>query len=466
MRRKLFAFILLFSAIYTLSSCLGNDDNDYVYSNETGITAFSLGTLKQERDTISSTGADSTYIGSLNCSSYVFYIDQTLNHIYNPDSLPYGVDPTKVLCTITSKASGTVTLKSLTSDSLSYYSSTDSIDFSQPRIFRVYSISGLSSRDYTVQINIHKEKAGKFTWRVAGQSEALANLVAMKAVAKDGKIYVFGQDLQGVRIYSTSETGTPSWNEHVPNIELNSSIYNNVAVFNGNFYVLSDGKLLSSADAETWTEVSSPAITRLLGASSKHMYGLDAAGRICGSDNGTDWDVEALDTEADLLSLGNFNLLTQPLKTNSGLNRVTLIGTSATDAQVWSKVEESGDQAQIQPWTYYEVAQEVGIRTPNVENLQVVNYNGKMMAFGGKGIGNHAGRAAFSRFRVSVDGGLTWQTDSLYDIPGTLESAEDNFALVCDSQNYLWLICGKSGQVLRGRLTDLGWKKEEGYFKE
>jgi hypothetical protein len=50
--------------------------------------------------------------------------------IFNLDSLPYGTDPTKVVFTASTKNSGVVFVKSLTSDSVSYYSS-DSIDFTK-----------------------------------------------------------------------------------------------------------------------------------------------------------------------------------------------------------------------------------------------------------------------------------------------------------------------------------------------
>jgi hypothetical protein len=55
-------------------------------------------------------------------------------------------------------------LKSLTSDSLLTYTSTDSIDFSQPRTFRVISTDGEHYRDYTVNLQVRQTVAGVLHW--------------------------------------------------------------------------------------------------------------------------------------------------------------------------------------------------------------------------------------------------------------------------------------------------------------
>ena len=141
MKRARLSFALLSSAVFLLTSCLKDDDKNVTYYEDTAITAFSVGTLKWRVDSVTKTGNDTVYQKKLEGKKYAFYIDQLKREVYNPDSLPYGVDGKKVLCTITSRNAGIVLLKSATSDSMKYYSNTDSIDFSQPRTFRVYSNS-------------------------------------------------------------------------------------------------------------------------------------------------------------------------------------------------------------------------------------------------------------------------------------------------------------------------------------
>ena len=56
-------------------------------------------------------------------------------------------------------------MKSLTSDSLRYFSSgNDSIDFTQPRIFRVFATDGSGSRDYKVSLKVRTQEAGQLMW--------------------------------------------------------------------------------------------------------------------------------------------------------------------------------------------------------------------------------------------------------------------------------------------------------------
>ena len=85
----------LLSAIFVFTSCLNSDNEVTTYYGDTAITSFSVGTLKYYKHTTSSTGKDSVYQTTLSCSGYKFYIDQAKREIYNPDSLPYGIDGTK-----------------------------------------------------------------------------------------------------------------------------------------------------------------------------------------------------------------------------------------------------------------------------------------------------------------------------------------------------------------------------------
>jgi hypothetical protein len=58
----------------------------------------------------------------------------------------------------------------MTSDSLFYYSSTDSVDFSQPREIRVYALNGSGYRAYTVTFNVEKGSTSTKQWeRVANE---------------------------------------------------------------------------------------------------------------------------------------------------------------------------------------------------------------------------------------------------------------------------------------------------------
>lgn len=158
MKLKLTSLVVLLAAACMLSSCLNSDDDttEYNYSKDTAISAFTLGTLNRYLHTTSSTGADSIYKTTVTGSYYKMVIDQLGRQIYNTDSLPYGTDAKHVLATITAVNNGIILIKNVDSDSLRYYSSTDSIDFSTPRTVRIVSQDGQRYADYTVTLNVRK----------------------------------------------------------------------------------------------------------------------------------------------------------------------------------------------------------------------------------------------------------------------------------------------------------------------
>ena len=160
----------------TLVSCLGDNDDDTTVYSDTAITQFTLGTLNRYTQTTSSkTGNDTIIKSTLTGSAYKMSIDQLSRRIYNNTDLPVGTDIQHVVCTITAKNSGVVALQSMTSDSLRLYASTDSIDFSQPRVFRVYaSGNGTLYRDYTVTLTVNDTTGITFGWTLERTDEALA----------------------------------------------------------------------------------------------------------------------------------------------------------------------------------------------------------------------------------------------------------------------------------------------------
>lgn len=184
MRKQLLSMASFALAITTLSSCLG-ESTSYTYYNDAAITAFKLGTLKRTMHTLKKTdGTDSTYTTTLDCSGYTFYIDQNEGRIWNADSLPVGINTSKALCTITTKnSSSAMPVKSLNSDSLSWYSSTDSLDFSSVREFRVYNSNGTACRTYTVQVNVHNEEADSCVWTQLPENSQIASFTEMKALS-------------------------------------------------------------------------------------------------------------------------------------------------------------------------------------------------------------------------------------------------------------------------------------------
>lgn len=170
----------------TLTSCL-NDNDDIVSAlySDAAITGFSLSAINRYYTTTSSsTGNDTIVKTTLTTSSYAMTIDALNHRIYNEKELPVGTDVRHVLCTVSTKNSGPVAIKSMTSDSLSWFSTTDSIDFSQPRVLRVFSTDGTAHCDYTVTLNVSATTGLTFGWTKV-TNIGNVDFSAYKAVATD-----------------------------------------------------------------------------------------------------------------------------------------------------------------------------------------------------------------------------------------------------------------------------------------
>ena len=164
MNKYISALCALIIGTLSLSSCLNSsDDSELTYYNDTAITTFSLSTVNRYVHTTTSAGKDSVYKKTLS-SPVTFNIDQYRRVIYNTDSLFADCDLSHVLVSIGAKNNGYVVIKSLISDTLFNYSSTDSLDFSQPREIRVYANDGSGYRAYDVVINKHKTETNKLLW--------------------------------------------------------------------------------------------------------------------------------------------------------------------------------------------------------------------------------------------------------------------------------------------------------------
>ncbi len=465
MRKILSTFAITVLAVTLLSSCLNSADEDSLSYDDTAITSFSVGKLNLYLHTTSSTGADSVYQKTVEGKNQRFYIDQIAGVIYNPDSLPYGTDAAHVLVFIGTKNGGGIALKSLTSDSLSYFSDKDSIDFTSPRVFRVFSYSQQAQRDYTVHVNVHKEIGSAFNWKKVGESTAFAQFQGMKAVACNGKMYLFGRNGSHTEIYG-SEYGT-DWTG--TNTLMEADAYKSVVVKGDALFVFDNGNV-RKMDGSSWTDISSPQnVKQLVGSSEKALYAVWKNREVLMSaDDGITWTEETVADNAAMLPVQDFSLVAMPLKTNPELSRLTLLGnrnagatSQDSTATVWFKIEEGSTAGE---WSHIPFADGNRYPMPYLKGTTAVAYGDDILAMGGGGQGTDAS-ASFSTAYTSKDGGITWKPAPTYNVPKEL-SSNGIFALMKDKNNYLWLICGGTGQIWRGRLNSLGWAAEQKTFTE
>ena len=463
MFKKILPIFMLCAIALSMASCLEDEKETLVYYDDTAVTGFSIGNLNKYITVKSSSDSDSIVKSVIDASSYRFTINNATREIYNVDSLPVGVDIKKVLCTVSTKNSGLAVWYMKSSegkDSMTYCSSTDSVDFTNTRELRVYNTSMTAFRRYTVKVNVHKEVADSFVWKNLATTTAFANLQTMKMISVGNTMYVFGFDGTKTILYGANRNGFANFVES--NIVLGADTYKNVAVYNGLVYFL-NGTSVETIDANgvvASVDAATP-IKRLLGAGNNRLYAYSAEGAMLYSVDGKLWMPCGMDGAVASLPTNDINLLAMPSKTNSDTYLLSLVGNDSSSkfANVWGKIEEDVEVANEQPWTQY-LMEDNRFRLPALANLQTFVYQRKLMAIGGNGINGNSDKA-FSKIYSSQDAGLTWQTDTSFVLPKTFAPEGDVFAMTIDADNYIWLVSASNGQIWRGRLNKLGWTNKE-----
>lgn len=456
----------------SLTSCL-NEGTEYTYYDDTAITSFQLGTLNRTLHKTKSDGSDNSYVKTLSCSSYNFNIDHARSLIWNNDSLPTGIDVAKVICTVSTKNSGSIGIKHLDSDTLDSYSSTDSIDFTSPRLFCVYNSNGTAYRAYTISINVHQEEGDSCLWTQVATDGKIAKLTNMKALSLEDNMYLFGNEGETPKLYTTTINDGVNWTELATTPILSKDAYKNIIKKSGVFFCISDGKLLKSTDAINWEEVISTDIKQLIASSSHNLYALSADNKIMSSANdGLTWNEEELDTDASYIPTEDISYSCRTLQTDGNAEKVVIIGNRNLDtypydlyAHVWTKIEEYGDGSRNHVWSYTTQSWDNNNRPKRAKNWQIIDYDSpNFKGICGEGIGN-CKATALSNIYQSGDDGITWLKDSVMRVPSGLYTDEATFTMTKDKDQSVWIICGGTGQVWKARINRLAWKKEEGIFE-
>lgn len=454
MKRKFFAFIALITATLSLSSCLSSDETTVEYTHDTAITAFSLGSL--DRYTKTKAGKDTLLKANVKGSDYKFYIDQAQRLIYNVDSLPCGVRDTAILATISSKNNSPILLMDInkTDSVAAYYSSSDSINFSKPRLIRVYSSDYSAYAQYQVTVNVHKELPYEFKWHELAQNNSqLAAFSDLKAVACGDDIYVFGKTAEGTQVLKSAINDGSAWSSIMMNVNLSRDAYQSAVALEGKLYISDGGKVYASADAARWELVSSENedVKQLIGASSKNLYAYNtAAGISVSKDKGVSWEQEKLDTDKAYLPKQNISMNVAGVLSAKDVENVMLLGTrdkalKDTVATTWLRtVDYANEDGQ---WNYLEIENNKSGKMPWLDQVITCAADTGFVALGSNG-----------KWYKSQDAGLTWKQDAMVVLPAKF-ATEGRFAFCRDKQHYYWII--RNGYVWRGRFNIDGWSKED-----
>lgn len=445
----------LLTAMLLLTSCLkSDDDNNSTLSSDAAITSFTLGTLNRYIHTTSSTGADSIYKTTVVGSNYKFSIDQENHRIFNADSLPVGTDVKHVLCTVSALNNGVILLKSEVSDTLFYFSSTDSLDFSNPRELHVLASDGSAEQIYTVNVNVHQEEAEKFVWSQHSKSNEIAALEAMNAVYLGEYLYVYGVKSGKTVGYVTTDGET--WTS-LAEID-DAKAYQNMLVLNNVIYMIANGSLQKTQDGKTWEVIKSDvAVKQLVASSYTELYALSADNKMMVSlDEGQTWEEDDLDEDISWLPTEEMAYVCVPLRMTAYADYILLAGTSpaiSSISSVWRKIVEYDLQGLEDKWVYMERTDDNRFALPQLLHLQLMAYDDGVLAFGARD-------GAFSSIYQTRDNGINWKKNSKYQLPEKFNGNVDSFAAATDG-NEIWLLSGSTGEVWQGHLNRLAWEKKE-----
>lgn len=471
MKSKTINIAVLLAALFSLVSCLDTNDGDYVYTDDSAVTAFSVTSAKKAVHVKASNGADSVYYTTATLTAYKFVIDQQRCVIYNPDSLPYGVDPTKLLVSANSLNSGSLVLKSMTSDSLSYFSTTDSLDFSKPRELQVYSLSGAAVRKYEVRVNVHQEPADKFNWTKLPNPTAFTSATGVKSfvvttASGTTRRFLLASDGTTTTVYRAD--GDDAWTAATPdfNHTLAAETYRSAAVKHDTLFVCDNGVVMATTDGNTWTQqtTAEAGVARIIAANPIRLYAYNNEGAMVSSDDsGKTWKAASIDESASLLPNGDIAYATLPLATNANAYRTLLIGSvpeaSTTAFSIWGKIDEGTAYSENQPWMFYDHNTLNRHELSLMQNFSAFTYDGKIMVVGNED------RVYLPNFYGSRDGGITWKADSVITSPlGFFVTGP--YTVSVDKDNFIWFVSGKTGETWRGRINRLGWKKEQYEYYE
>ena len=397
----------MLGALLLMTSCLNSSDNETTVYSDTAITAITLGTLNRYTKTTSSkTGNDTIIKSTLTGSGYTMTIDQLTSEIYNQDWLPSGTDLQHVVVSsVTAKNNGIVTIKSLNSDSIAFVSSSDSIDFTSPRIFRVYSSDLNNHRDYTVTLHCDPYEGVTFSWKKVSTNDELQGWTNKQLVSFEDTVYLVDENTVSLTFEA---------------------------------YRLNGQNIEKTEDMKTWTTVSSCNLKQLLGTGTNSFYGLSNDGKMMRSDdNCKTWQEEATDEDASMLPVRDMALLSWDYAPLDSTDYVLMAGTNKDGKMCfWREIYEYAKATKGGQWVYMPVDDNNLYTLPQQEGLSLVYYKGDVLALGSNAI-----------IYQTRDQGITWRASSNYALPSNVTGSR--MSMCVDINGNLWVMTN-TGELWQG----------------
>lgn len=457
------SFLLMSIAI---SSCLNSDDT-YEASSDATIRAFGIDTITK-----------GVY--------YKFTIDQLKREIYNVDSLPVGSDTIidRILIdTLTYNGWITTGLQ----DTL--FNKEDSVDLRKPIKLKVHAMDGITVREYTIKVNVHKQDPDSLIWNqmqslpaspVAGKQKS----VIMRNDAEQELLYVYTSNTTAYRS-SLANPGRLSWNSVAVSGMPADANLGSIVNFKNNLYVATQsGKVFYSEDGAGWQEVNiqeanvsqamymKTLVTTLhkddlTGITEETLVGIleDGARKFfCISTDGKSWTRGNEEVSADFPTSDLYSTL---FTNASGIKQVVIVGNTevASSAEETEKVTVPWATINGLSWSPLDTDSDLGCKI--AVNPSIMYYGGAFYMMGGEFETIYSALVGIAWYDAPAK--FKYPTEKIVT-PGEGEEEETveyislfkgkgEYSLTIDKEHYIWIVWN-DGEVWRGRQNKLGFAKQ------
>jgi hypothetical protein len=427
-------------------SCLGSDD----INNVTEIKDAQISSFVLANDSVT------------DLANVKFTIDQVNGFIFNNDSLPYGTQISKVICTLTySTGVSAVSVEQESTDSTIWWNGTDSLDFSKPIKFTTTAYDGATKKTYKAWVNIHQIIPDLMVWERWAAPLAGINADEQKVVkhTRNGEeVYLMYSKTSGANsLHYSAATDVKNWSElPLSGLPAATTDISQVTIYENTLYAPADGNIYRSEDGASWTKVEqTPVVKAILGVLKEGRNTRSMLAAIIENGNSrffAGMNNEGVWTEGNAApddfpvsgfgSLGYYRMSNEYITVVAGKDKAGRLSnaTWGTDNTLsWALL--SGEQD-----NFFE----------KKAGVMLALYDNKFYLMGGI---NAEGKAS-KDIHVSIDNGVTWSpADSLKAFPETY-IARGYASVHVDESKYMLIFGGKTSngvktldELWRGRIN-------------
>lgn len=462
-RMKKYLVLLLATIPFLVGSCIS--DKEVSYDDYCYISEVSLGSIKREVHMLDTLGNDTIIKTSYTGSNFDMVINQRKLTIENKDSLLYGSLLQAVLVNITySGARLAYRIKDDIDSTWLAYSSEDSMDLRKPVELLLIANDGLSTRKYTLKLNVHQQEGDSLYWNKVGDVvPQLQGMSQQQALMVQGSLAVLGKKSDAIILMERTADGT--WNESPTNLPAEANVETAVRRSNAFFVSTTDGDIYTTTDGKDWQKLNAPQSPGLVlaGATTSYLYALkDGELYRCSENEQGEWNFQAEGLDESSVYLPSKDVKSLLMKQSNGNNRLVMVGnrTDETDktSVVWNKMWNEDIPESESIWMFINQTDENKCTLPQLEYLNLIQYDEKCLAFGGASVAGKGTNKAMDALYVSQDYGITWRTDSEMHLPKELKGVDGPVCSVVDDNNVIWIIA--NGEVWRGKLNRLDFIRQ------